>query len=41
MIFAIQLAFLTFIPIGAYCPPFTAMKMLYYSFGWNGIPFGV
>ena len=39
--FALQFAFISLIPIGVYCPPFTSLSVLRYSFGWNNIPFGL
>jgi hypothetical protein len=39
LLFALQFAYMTMIPIGVYCPPFSSLSILKYSFGWNGIPF--
>jgi hypothetical protein len=41
MIFSLQFAFMSLIPIGVYCPPFSSLKILRYSFGWNALPFKV
>lgn len=41
MMFAIQFSYISLIPIGTYCPPFTSLEILKYSLGWNGIPFPV
>lgn len=32
---------MSLIPIGIYCPPFTSLSILKYSFGWNNISFNV
>ena len=37
--FAFQLAYLSSIPVGVFCPPFTSLGVWRYSFGWNGLPF--
>lgn len=41
MMFALQFAYISFIPAGIECPPFLNFKYLKYSFGWNDIPFDV
>lgn len=41
MMFALQLTYMSYIPSGVYCPPFTSLSFLRYSFGWNGIDFEV
>ena len=40
IMFVLQFAYMSLIPIGVYCPPFMNMNILKYSFGWNQIPFG-
>lgn len=37
MMFVLQFGFMSLIPIGTYCPPFSSLSYLKYSFGWNDI----
>lgn len=41
MMFVLQFAFISLIPIGTYCPPFTSLSYMRYSFGWNDLNLGV
>ena len=37
--FAFQFAYLSSMPVGVFCPPFTSLGVWRYSFGWNGLLF--
>ena len=39
--FMLQFAFVSYLPMDNYCPPFDQLKPLRYAFGWNGLNFGV
>lgn len=39
--FLLQFTYSSFLPVGIYCPPFTSLSILKYSFGWNGLPISV
>lgn len=41
LMFALQFAYMSLIPVGVYCPPFSSLNFIQYSVGWNGINFGV